>query len=131
MSKPTITPEDVFRIMCNTTASVMNHYTKLIPTTAMAEHFKCSRYRIRKCLQPLIDEGLVASGCENCYSDWREQFYIVRGFYITEKGKETDVYKKADQEEMEYWNTAIHTHDPALKEMAELFDEVEDHETLS
>lgn len=88
--------EDVFALMCTTTACVMNYVTDLIPSTVIADHFKCSRYRVKKLLQELVNDGLVKSGYESCYSDWTEQFYIVRGFHLTKAGLETDTYKDAE-----------------------------------
>lgn len=95
IKKPT--KEDVFLLMCSTTACVMNYHTDLIPSTAMAEHFKCSRYRIKKILKELVEDGLVKSGYESCYSSWTEQYYIVRGFRLTKAGRNTETYRSAEE----------------------------------
>jgi Mn-dependent DtxR family transcriptional regulator len=96
-----VTPDQVFSLMCNTTVCIMNYYTNLIPTTAMAERLETSRYRIRKCLKELEAKGYVKSGYECCYSDWLEQYRVVRGFYVTIEGQNTETYKEAERKERE------------------------------
>lgn len=94
-----VTSAQVFKLMCNSAVCIMNYYTDLIPTTAMANKLCTSRYQIRKCLEELEAMEYVKSGYESCYSDWSEQYYIVRGFFVTEKGQNTPEYKNALKEE--------------------------------
>lgn len=97
--KDELTSERLFLCMCRFSEDIMN-FTDLISIPAIAQHFGVTKYRVRKLMNELRDMGLVKSGYESCYSDWCEQFFIVRGFCITEKGRNTDTYKKVQKEEI-------------------------------
>ncbi|WMI81826.1 hypothetical protein [Anaerotignum sp. MB30-C6] len=99
-----ITTDQVFQLICNSSVCIMNYQTSLIPSTAMAEILKTSTYRVKKCLKELKEKGFVLSGCESVYSSWHEQYFIVRGYYLTEKARETETYKEAEKKEIELIN---------------------------
>ena len=93
------TKAELFSLMCSTTASIMNYYTDLISIPAIAQIFNTTKYRVRKLMKELESEGLVKSGHESCYSDYNEQYYIVRGFCLTRAARETPEYKDAVERE--------------------------------
>lgn len=99
-----VTPDQVFQLMCNLSVCIMNYKTSLIPSTVMAEILKTSKYQTRKCIKELKGKGLVLSGCESVYDSWHEQYFIVKGYYLTEKAVETDTYKEAERKEIDLIN---------------------------
>ncbi len=95
-----LTKESLLRLMCDVSVGIMN-YTDLISIPAIADYFNTTKYQVRKLMKELQREGLVESGIESCYSDYCEQYFIIRGFRVTKTGMETDVYKQADKRENE------------------------------
>ena len=91
--------QDVFRDLCNSAVCIMNYRTSLMPTTHFVKKYKVSRYLIRKIMSELKNEGLVKSGCDSWYSSYLEQQIIARGFTITKKATNTEVFIKAQEYE--------------------------------
>ena len=89
-----LTKESLFRLMCDVSVGIMN-YTDLISIPAIAEYFHTTKYQARKFMKELQQEGLVESGMESYYSDYCEQYYIVRGFRLTKEATNTDEYKQS------------------------------------
>lgn len=93
----------VFRLLAFDEASC--GYGNWIPTPAksIATREKIPKNIVLECLHILASEGLITKtsygevddeGIPHCWHGW----------CLTNKGKETDVYKKAYDEEMERWN---------------------------
>jgi|GEM_PF-4785347 len=93
-----VTPENVFREICWMDVAV-NDYVKLISVPRLSDIFQTSKYKIRKCLSALKEQGLVVSGCESAYDEWNERYVIVNGFGVTKHGTTTEVYKAAAKQE--------------------------------
>ena len=68
-----------------------------LPSTLLCVDCNLSLYQTRKQLKKLKEMGLVES-CIECVVD-EEINFIIRGYRLTEKGKKTDEYKKAWDEE--------------------------------
>ena len=71
------------------------------PSTAIANATGMSLYAVRKELKRLKELGLVQSACVCEYSDWDCMNHIIRGYVLTESGKQTEEYKTAFAEEVE------------------------------
>jgi len=94
-----ISPDVLFKSMCETTVNVMNYYTSFISVPALAQQFETTKYQIRKTMKELVFNSLVRSGYECCCSECDDQYFIVRGFCVTKKGEQTQVYKNAYEQE--------------------------------
>lgn len=93
----------IFEILCINEASALNMGAP-IPSTFIRDTLKITLYKVRKVLKALKDKGLIESHFTSFYSSWYEQFFISNGYRLTEKGKQTDEYKKAEERENYYWN---------------------------
>jgi hypothetical protein len=91
--------KEVFKCFCRLYLDVMNYNTKLFPSTVIATIFEISLYKARKIIKTLVNEGLLQSGCDSWYDDYCEQQIIARGYTITEKAKQTDIFKEAEEAE--------------------------------
>ncbi len=89
---------DVLYKLCRHCVGIMGGWHPY-PSTLLKESCGLSLYQTRKELKKLKEQGLVESVME-CLSD-DEGNYILRGFSITDKAKQTDEYIKAWNEERE------------------------------
>lgn len=89
---------DVLRLICKVYHSI-SPYTKLVPTTYIARELGIERKEAQKLVKELKERGLVYSGCESCYDELSEKYYIVRGFTLTKQGKETEISKEEYEKE--------------------------------
>ena len=86
---------DVLYAICRVYMNIMTNRIP-IPSTTIADELKISVYQVRKELKKLKEAGLVVS---IMYCDIN-QFgnFILRGYTITEKAKDTKEYKTAYEE---------------------------------
>lgn len=89
----------VFKAFCNSYLDIMNYKTKLVPSTLIAAMFDITLYKARKIIKTLVNKGLLQSGCDSWFDDYYCQQIIIRGYTVTEKGKQTDIFKEAEEAE--------------------------------
>lgn len=94
-----ITEQEVIDLYCNTTVSIMNMGRDIIPSTAVAKILGCTVYRARKIIKNLVSKGILEPACENEYSSWYEQYFIYKGYRLTESAKRSRDYRKAQWRE--------------------------------
>lgn len=81
----------VFRELCRHDNDLMSCWVPL-PTTVIAECLHISLYQCRKYMRQLVEAGLaVRSSCYPHDSD--EGGLPYHGFLITDKGRDTDIYR--------------------------------------
>jgi hypothetical protein len=95
-----LTSDALFVLMCNSDVCIMNYQTSLISVPTIASHFKVSKYRVRLLMKELQEKGLVKSGIDSFYDNYCEQQILIRGFGITKAAHETEIYKRAYNNEM-------------------------------
>lgn len=94
-----ISESDVLTEMCQETAAQVPYgYTDALSSVDIAYVLNTSRYQVRKHIKSLIEQGLVKSKCESCYAEYKDHFVIVKGYALTELGKQTDEYKRSEIE---------------------------------
>lgn len=95
------TKNDIFRVICSFSASVMNApYTSLISVPCLADRFNISKYEARKLVKELVSDGLIESGFEWHYSSFCVRNIMIRGFKLTDKGRESKEFQKAAKREL-------------------------------
>lgn len=95
---------DVLYVLCRHCASIMQGWIPL-PSTCISKDLGKSLYQTRKELKRLKEQGLVQSD-RYCVVD-EDRNYLISGFQITDKGKDTPEYKKAWAEEREICKEAF------------------------
>ena len=79
----------------------------VVTSTQLAEWIGVSKYKIRKVIQTLVEDGLIKYKSQGCpavesFGEYRELVCDSRppinGYCLTEKGYQTETYKKADKE---------------------------------
>lgn len=95
--------DKIFELYCQFTASAMNIVSTL-PSTTIAKHFNITLYKARKYIKELVNEDLLVSNIEILNFDREEPPTILRGYCLTKKGFETEIYKQKLKEEIDYWN---------------------------
>lgn len=82
----------VFNILCQHCCSIMDGWIPY-PSTCIAGTTGWRLYYVRKLLKQLKQEGLITS---DLYVEQGEEHPIlVRGYIVTEKGKDTEEYRTA------------------------------------
>ena len=82
--------------LCRHYVSIMDGWIPF-PSTCLSQVCEMSLYKTRKELKKLKEQGLVVS---DRYCEVGEDGnYLINGYTITEKAKETEEYKKAYDEE--------------------------------
>ncbi|WP_305084794.1 hypothetical protein [uncultured Dubosiella sp.] len=87
---------EVLYKLCRHCVGVMDGWHPY-PSTALSKNCGLSLYRTRKELKKLKEQGLVVSDME--FLSDEDGNYIIRGYTITEKAKQTEEYLKAWEEE--------------------------------
>ena len=80
----------VFRELCRHDNDLMSCWVPL-PTTVIADCLHISLYQCRKYMRQLVTEGLAVRS--SCPSDSEDSSLPYHGFLITEKGRDTDIYR--------------------------------------
>lgn len=115
--------DKVFSILCEHCCSIMDGWIPY-PSTCIHENMPyISLYAVRKYLKELKQEGLITS---NLYVEYGEDRPIlIRGYTLTEAGKNTNEYKLAHETERsicrECFNIDIGEADEKLDCFADLF----------
>lgn len=86
----------VFDILCQHCCSIMDGWIPY-PSTCIAGITGWRLYYVRKLLKELKQEGLIDS--DLWVEPGEERPVLVRGYIVTEKGKQTDAYKLAHEVE--------------------------------
>lgn len=94
-----VTEQQVIDLYCDTTASIMNMGRDIIPSTHVAKALDCTVYVARKIIKNLVSKGILESACESEYSSWYEQYFIIRGYRLTESARKGRYYRKAQWRE--------------------------------
>lgn len=84
--------------LCLHCVSIMDGWLPY-PSTALSKVCGMSLYKTRKELKKLKEQGLIES-CIHISDD--EEFFILRGYTITEKGRKTKEYEKAWQKKKKF-----------------------------
>ena len=95
--------DKIFEYYCQRTACVYN-VCGTIPSTLVSKVFKISLYKTRKYIKELVNEGLLVSNIEVFRDDYEYPPAIIRGYCLTKKGFETNVYKQISKKEIEKIN---------------------------
>lgn len=90
----------VFETICKSEVNIMDRGYP-IASTFIAEHLNITLYKARKALKTLKEKGLVKSCHCSIYSNLDERYGIASGYLLTELGKQTEEYKRAEQQEIE------------------------------
>lgn len=90
-----MTAKSVFQILCDYNADFMSNFGYPIPRKVIQESLGLSKSKTLKELQKLRKEGLVKLSRVSCYDDYSCESFILIGYLITEKGRETVEYKSA------------------------------------
>lgn len=89
---------EVLYHLCLHSVDIMDGWLPF-PSTVLSKICEMSLYKTRKELKKLKDQGFVKS-IRECMSD-DEGNWIINGYTITEKAKETEEFKKAWERERE------------------------------
>lgn len=90
-----INKDDVLKFLCTTCGYPC-------PAHFIAEIRNTSMYQVRKNLKQLKEEGYVKIISISVGDDFNLPY---RGFHITDKTRETEIYKQASKKEDEYWRS--------------------------
>lgn len=85
--------DKIFSILCRHCCSIMDGWIPLPSTIIHWQLPDLSLYMVRKYLKMLKNDGLITSDLYVDQGDDRP--ILVRGYIITEKGKDTEAYKQA------------------------------------
>ena len=85
----------IFKYYCSLTCC--NWYVSTFPTRAVVEKFGISQYKAKKYIKELVDDGLLEKNSEWVTYDEEEPPVFQRGYKLTKKACETEVYKKECQ----------------------------------
>lgn len=94
-----MTADNVLKIYCDISVSIMNMGHDILPSTYIAKKFNCSLYKARKIIKQLVEQGLLKSAMDSGY-DEEYGVYCIRGYAITDKARKTLIYKRCK------WNEA-------------------------
>lgn len=95
----------LFYIICRHGVSIMDGWIP-VPSTWLSHLTGMSLYQTRKKLKELKEQGLVDS--DLWVEPGEERPILVRGYIVTEKGKQTEEYREAYEEERELCKKCLH-----------------------
>jgi hypothetical protein len=64
--------------------------------------------RVRDAFKRLANAGYVEKDYEGGWDDWHERLYCIHGYSLTEKGRNTSIWKRFEREEIEYIERSLH-----------------------
>lgn len=96
----TITENDVFRKLCETAVGVCI-CSPILSIPALSRILNTSTYAVRKHIKSLVSKELVALDYDGGI-DEDGYPYCYKGYCITDKALETEIYKKENEREMKY-----------------------------
>ncbi|MGE5473152.1 MAG: hypothetical protein ACM3UU_02905 [Ignavibacteriales bacterium] len=94
-----VTRDEVLRVFINASLDIMSPIGG-ISLVEVANYLKTSRYQVKKIVNELKKEELLELKCVNLSPDpeWDDGVYPPYwGYCLTEKGKELDIYKVAEE----------------------------------
>lgn len=94
-----ITKEQVFKVLVGITLDFIapDHVINLVN---IADFLKTSRYQVKKYMDELREEGLVELKTTMAYNSEDEPSIPYTGYQLTAKAKETDQFKKLQNEHL-------------------------------
>lgn len=90
-----ITQDDVYKTLVSTSVDPMNPIGGIISLVNIASLLKTSRYQVKKYIDELKQIGFVELKSVDISTE-DEAYPPYHGYTLTEKGKNTDYYKKQD-----------------------------------
>lgn len=90
----------VFSVLCGSCTDFMYGWVPC-PCTYISWKLKISLYKCRKAMKKLVEEGIaIRESVPSCSVYGNDTYFPVNGFLVTEKGRQTGIYKyKLKQEE--------------------------------
>lgn len=73
----------------------LNDCVIAVSVPEIAEQLSYSENFVRSIIRKLKEKGLIAGVCESGFNESVDRYVIVRGYKVTEKGKQTESYEKA------------------------------------
>lgn len=95
----------IFYLLCRRSVSIMDGWVPT-PSTLLSHLTGMSLYKTRKKLKELKAQGLVDSDLWVDHNE--ERPILLRGYIVTEKGKQTEEYREAYEEERELCKKCFH-----------------------
>lgn len=86
--------EKVFRFLAKHLSSAAVYFWFPLSSKYISETLKISRYKCLKYLHELREQGLVKVARYRHFDDYSEEYFLVCGWEITNKGKQTDIYRE-------------------------------------
>jgi hypothetical protein len=90
-----VNEQTVFELYCDTSASIMNAWHNIIPSTVVAKHLHCTLYKARKLIKSLVGKELLEPAFEGGFDEDNFMPYAIHGYRLSEKGYTSTEYKKA------------------------------------
>lgn len=97
----------VFVWLCSMDTDYSCAHVSVYPATWCAEFTGLPLRRVRDAMRRLERYGYIRKDSEGGWDDWNCRIYCVHGYAITEKGRETSIWKKADRLEIERIKEAL------------------------
>ena len=72
----------------------LNENVVAVSVPEIAENLNYSVNFVRKHIRRLMELDLIVSVCESGFNEYKDRYEIVRGYKLTDKGKNTDEYEK-------------------------------------
>lgn len=95
----------IFYILCRHHVSIVDGWIP-VPSMCLSRLTDMSLYKTRKKLKELKSQGLVDS--DLWVEPGEERPILVRGYIVTEKGKQTEEYREAYEEERDLCKKCFH-----------------------
>lgn len=96
----TMTENDIFRELCKNAVRVCP-YNQVLSVPTLSRILNTSTYVVRKHIKNLVSKGLVTLGYDGGV-DEEGYPHCYKGYYITGKAFETEIYKEEYEREMKY-----------------------------
>ena len=95
-----MTENDVFREFCKNEVAICP-YNQVLSVPSLSRRLNASTFAVRKHIKSLVSKGLVALGYDGGI-DEDGYPHCYKGYYITGKALETEIYKEEYEREMKY-----------------------------
>lgn len=95
----------VFEALCRHSCCIMGGWYPY-PSTCIKEVTGLSLYKVRKELHTLRDLGLVE--VDRYCEVGEDRNYLISGWRVTDKGRQTEIYKRLDKEEADRVRECFH-----------------------
>lgn len=98
-----ISKDDVYKLIIKIDIDFMNMGFNVINVVNMASALETSRYQIKKYIDVLLDDGLVELKME-VFSNEEEPFPPYWGYGLTDKGRQTQIFKELEEEQEKFYD---------------------------